>query len=118
MDALEQLERRGSALTGFEDVEGYAAVLVDGKLEKEAIATQGSARLSARDLTTKVDDFAIVSGTKGSSITIGSYHQDNNHPGFLVLLYDPALHRVLYRLGFPTGRMRPRAWSDVAVRLR
>jgi hypothetical protein len=116
-DALEQLGRRGSTLSGFGDVEGYAAVLVDGKVEKEVIAHTGDATLTASDVGVPLKDFRIVSGKTLSSITLGQDDYNNRHPGILAVLYDPTEQRVVYRMGYPSGRGRARGWSDLAVRM-
>ncbi len=115
-DVLEQLQKRGSALVAFGDVEGYAGVLLDGKLVKEVISSSGDANLSASDLPRPMDAFSIVSGSTRSSITLGRYRYENPRPGFLVLLYDPSAHRVVYRATFPAGRPRQPVWSDIALR--
>ena len=117
-DALEALQKRGSALDGFSDVDAYAAVLVSGKVVKEVIAQSGDARLGSEDIELPIGDFEIVSGKHASSITLGRYQYENRQPGILVVLYDPASSSVVFRATYPTARSRSKVWSDVAVRPR
>jgi hypothetical protein len=116
-DALQQLARRGSGLTGFDDVEGYAAVLLGGKVEKEVISRSGEATLTAEDASVPLKDFRIISGPGRSTIILGQREYDNRHAGFEVLVYDPRQHTVVYRTEYPAGHTRPRAWSDLAARM-
>ncbi len=116
IDVVDQLRRRGSTVPNFNALDGYAAVLVDGKLQKESSSLRGAARLSTKDLSVPSEEFSIVSSPRDATIIVAGSPTADRRPGFLVVAYDPVKREIVYRTVFQPGNLRQRPWSDVFAR--